>query len=363
MLYKLESLRGVAACLVVLIHSAYNFGVEPILFVSNSYLFVDFFFILSGFLMCYAYEDKIHSGFKFYTYIALRLGRIYPLHIFVLLLWIPYILIRQYLYQTGFGGVEQLDKNNIYTFISNIFLVQSLGLHNSLSWNFPSWSISTEFFAYICFFILTVTLDKAKKIYVPLIIIAGCYVFLQQLNRSGLDITYDFGSIRCIGAFYIGVLSFRIKQNVRSTNLTISCVNILEIMVLIAIIVGVTMAEQHYGYLYFSLFSFACAILIFSNQKNGVLGQFLSFKLMRNIGMWSYSIYLLHSIILGGITNILEYVFNIDPNIPQGIIAIIINSSVLIITIILSKYSYQLIEKKYRDIIKLKVWKTTHSHN
>jgi peptidoglycan/LPS O-acetylase OafA/YrhL len=315
--------------------------------------------------MSYAYEDKIHSGLKFYTYIALRLGRIYPLHIFVLLLWIPYILIRQYLYQTGFGGVEQLDKNNIYTFISNVFLVQSLGLHNSLSWNFPSWSISTEFFAYVCFYIFTVSIDRAKKVYVPILIVVSCYAFLQQLNRPGLDITYDFGAIRCIGAFYIGVLFFRITQSFASTNLTISNVyiNIIEITVLVAIISGVTLAEQHDGYLYFCLLSFGCAILIFSRAESGLLGQFLTLKLMRKIGLWSYSIYLLHAMILGGISNIFEYIFKIDPNIPQGIVAITINSLVLVLTIILSKYSYQYIEKKYRDIIKLKVQKLAHSYN
>ena len=48
---KLESLRGVAACCVALHHSPFMLGAQPAGFVASSYLFVDFFFILSGFVM------------------------------------------------------------------------------------------------------------------------------------------------------------------------------------------------------------------------------------------------------------------------------------------------------------------------
>ena len=101
---KLESLRGIAACAVILFHSSFNFGSEPISFVKNSYLFVDFFFILSGFVMSYAYKNKIAQGLSFSNYILLRLGRIYPLHLFMLLVFIPYVVIKQYLFNAGYGG-------------------------------------------------------------------------------------------------------------------------------------------------------------------------------------------------------------------------------------------------------------------
>jgi peptidoglycan/LPS O-acetylase OafA/YrhL len=71
--------------------------------------------------------------------------------------------------------------------------------------------------------------------------------------------------------------------------------------------------------------------------------------------MWSYSIYLLHAIVLGGISNVIEYIFKISPNEPQGLLSIAINITVLLITIVLSKYSYENIETRYRDKIKLKL--------
>ena len=103
--------------------------------------------------MTHAYAKKISSGLSFKSYITLRLGRIYPLHLFMLVVWLPYILITQYLYSSGFGGSDQFETSNLSSFISNLFLVHSMGVHAHLSWNYPSWSISTEFFAYIAYYI------------------------------------------------------------------------------------------------------------------------------------------------------------------------------------------------------------------
>ncbi|WP_417547980.1 acyltransferase family protein, partial [Marinobacter segnicrescens] len=128
MFTRLESLRGLAAIMVVLYHSPFRFGETSAPIITNSYLFVDFFFVLSGFVMAYAYGDKIRGGMGFGEYVTLRLGRLYPLHLFTLMLWVPYILIKQYLYETGFGGTSQLDENNPTTFITNLFLIHGLGV-------------------------------------------------------------------------------------------------------------------------------------------------------------------------------------------------------------------------------------------
>ena len=109
MFTRLESLRGLAAIMVVLYHSPFRFAESSAPIVTNSYLFVDLFFVLSGFVMAYAYGDKIRGGMGFGEYVALRLGRLYPLHLFTLMLWVPYVLVNQYLYDTGFGRPSPLD--------------------------------------------------------------------------------------------------------------------------------------------------------------------------------------------------------------------------------------------------------------
>src|SRR5258706_11602066 len=80
----LDSWRGLAACLVALFHlDAYShlYGVP---FLRNSWLFVDFFFVLSGFVIAANYQQRLLDGFGVGRFLLLRLGRLYPLHLAML---------------------------------------------------------------------------------------------------------------------------------------------------------------------------------------------------------------------------------------------------------------------------------------
>ncbi|WP_454616650.1 hypothetical protein [Bradyrhizobium cenepequi] len=58
-------------------------------FTRKAYLFVDFFFVLTGFVIASNYRSRLADGFSAGRFLVLRLGRIYPLHIVTLLLFIP----------------------------------------------------------------------------------------------------------------------------------------------------------------------------------------------------------------------------------------------------------------------------------
>jgi peptidoglycan/LPS O-acetylase OafA/YrhL len=74
----LDALRGVAAFAVLLYHLQDSgvFHVAP-----RGYLAVDFFFLLSGFVVAKAYEDKLLKGWSTREFFQVRLRRIYPLHV------------------------------------------------------------------------------------------------------------------------------------------------------------------------------------------------------------------------------------------------------------------------------------------
>jgi len=348
---KIESLRGVAACLVILFHSPFNYGMQPLTFITNSYLFVDFFFILSGFVMSFAYKRKIGNGLTFQYYILLRLARVYPLHIFMLIAWIPYVLVKQYLYTSGIGGSDPSETANIYSFISNFLLIHSMGLHNYLSWNNPSWSISSEFFAYIIFFIATRTIDRKNYLFTPLVISIACYAMLFNLDYKNFDFTYDYGFLRCIASFYLGVFIYRLRK----LEIKINLIPILEVLSVTSLIVAVIYSDLGNVAIIITMISFSATILVFTSSENGYLGKILESHIMRSIGLWSYSIYMIHALIVAGISNFFEYVLEIDLNNSLGLMAILINGSLVLLTILISKYSYLYIEKRFRDLAKQKI--------
>lgn len=353
MFTRLESLRGLAAIMVVLYHSPFRFDETSVAIVSNSYLFVDLFFVLSGFVMAYAYGEKIRGGMGFAEYVALRLGRLYPIHLFTLLLWLPYVLIKQHLYETGFGGTDQLDENNLYTFLTNLFLIHGLGVNDSLSWNQPSWSISTEFFAYVVFFLTTVTVDRGRRLWLPLTLSVGLYALIFLVIRPDeLELTYDFGLIRCLAAFYLGVFVFRLRRFGTPDSLSPNSLTVLELAAFALVLASVSGADGGYPLIIAAIISFAVVVFVFAAKGGGLVSRVLDLNLIRQIGVWSFSIYMMHRLVQFGVSNVFEFVLGIDPKAPTGWVSVAFNTVMLILIIALSRCTYEWVEKPCRDWVK-----------
>ena len=79
----LNGLRGVAAIAVVNMHMSAYFGIVHSANVAPA---VDFFFVLSGFVISYAYEGKLASGLFWNRFFVARIIRLYPLYLIGLIL-------------------------------------------------------------------------------------------------------------------------------------------------------------------------------------------------------------------------------------------------------------------------------------
>ena len=84
----LDSWRGVAALLVALFHLNLYSAIYTLDFVRNAYLFVDFFFVLSGFVISYSYGDRLKTFDELGEFAIRRFGRLWPLHAVVLLAFV-----------------------------------------------------------------------------------------------------------------------------------------------------------------------------------------------------------------------------------------------------------------------------------
>jgi peptidoglycan/LPS O-acetylase OafA/YrhL len=131
-LLALDALRGAAALIVAIGHGQLIHG-------EDFTLCVLFFFILSGYVLAYAYGDAIASGkMGTYEFLVVRFARLYPLHILtaaiVGAMWTSAVLFR---------GHHPPDFT-ILGVIETVTLTQSL-FSGGWSLNLPSWSIGAEF--------------------------------------------------------------------------------------------------------------------------------------------------------------------------------------------------------------------------
>jgi peptidoglycan/LPS O-acetylase OafA/YrhL len=114
---SLTPLRGVAALWVVLYHycgtAQYlpNLDITPYsYFISKGYLGVDLFFMLSGFVMAHVYHDAFSEsiGRHYRGFLVARIARLYPLHIFNLLLFVATAAASQLMSSLLTGSVESM---------------------------------------------------------------------------------------------------------------------------------------------------------------------------------------------------------------------------------------------------------------
>ncbi len=343
LLYKLESLRGIAAVMVLIHHSALSVFDKELLFVKSAWMFVDFFFVLSGFVMSLAYKTKIQNGLSFKEYFLARFFRLFPLHIFVMFMFLPLIGAKYYLYNNGFGGTDPSLTENTYTFLTTFFLFNSLGFEGG--WNFASWSISAEFVAYITFFWLLRLIPN--KAFIAFVFSLSIIIFLASYLYFGVftPFTWDFGFLRSVPAFLLGVVLYSVyeKLPVKQNH------NLKELLAVLFLIFSVSMTTINSWFAYSAVLSFLYAVYVFSSDGDGFFGRLLNMKVPKLLGKYSYSIYMTHMFFIIILEDFIEHVLGVQLKSVDGLVAILVNLSLLIGVIIYSHYTYHYIEKPGRD--------------
>ena len=150
----LDSWRGICALLVALLHFEANTHLRGFSFFQNSFLFVDFFFVLSGFVIAANYQQRLAQGFGLGRFMLLRFGRLYPLYGAMLLAFIGFEVLQVMVPSLGAMGESapfSAPRQSMDTIFASVFLLQSFGLYDFLTWNTPGWSIATEFWTYLLF--------------------------------------------------------------------------------------------------------------------------------------------------------------------------------------------------------------------
>ncbi len=199
---SLDGLRFIAAMGVVAHHYA-GLGGAPIaetLFAKN-YLFVDFFFAISGFVIFHNYVGRVSTWSAYGDFLKNRLARIYPLHLFTCLV---YVALAFTLWR------DRIDRSFVDSsaLLPNLLLVHAWGTTQATSFNYPSWSISAEWLAYLSFPAVGWLIARGgarAAVLVAILLIDG----LDLASAGGIiepwtTLTYHFGALRAAPTFLLG---------------------------------------------------------------------------------------------------------------------------------------------------------------
>ncbi|PDT03620.1 acyltransferase [Rhizobium chutanense] len=280
----LEALRGIAAIMVMFLHTSGTLGPVPR---NISYLAVDLFFLLSGVVLANSYEKRLATGeISPAKFVVQRIIRLYPLY----LLSLPVGLLNHALQ----FGLDYLTLTDLL--VRAILFIPSPNVDGAFPLNGPSWSLFFELWAGTLFSTLLIRLSW--RILLAITMGAAGFTLYGALFVGNLDIGHQagyfrFGFSRVLVSFALGICLYRFYE-VRKPNVAVSG-NIIGLL-LCACLIFITNipARTFFGFPYFDfllcLVVFPAIVWLAMSTRQAGLVELV----FRWLGRLSYPIYILH---------------------------------------------------------------------
>lgn len=208
----LDGLRGIAALAVVVFHFMEWVYTDPSKnFIGHGFLAVDFFFCLSGFVIGYAYDDRI-AKMGVFNFLISRIIRLHPLVVAGSILGLLAFLL------DPFGGHPELYSTGkvILTFFCSLFMIPLPVIadrgFNLFSFNAPAWSLFWEYVANIVYGFVLYRVGRVYLLALTILsAVAICFVAYRSGNLLGgwSGPTFWDGSVRISYSFLAGLLIYR----------------------------------------------------------------------------------------------------------------------------------------------------------
>jgi peptidoglycan/LPS O-acetylase OafA/YrhL len=294
-LASLTPLRGIAALWVVFYHLGWESFPQQTdaftLLLRKGYLAVDFFFLLSGFVLSHVYwrefSDHVEPR-KYIKFLNARVARLYPLHLTALCLFVVMALMFWFAHAPG-QTLALWGNRSLTAFFANLAMLQGL-YAAQLSWDYPTWSISLEFLAYLGLpLVLAFVVNAPREAKILAAAALGAVLLVLAATHGG-SLNHWLGPaamVRCLPEFLLGVLIYDVWRRTPQID------NGLAILVAA---VGIVLAME-FGLpdpLAVALFALIIPLSVWTEGRAAAVMNWRGFVWLGEI---SYALYLVHALV------------------------------------------------------------------
>jgi peptidoglycan/LPS O-acetylase OafA/YrhL len=272
---ELDALRFLFASVVMLGHLTFNGSWGLYDYIPQWELSVDFFFVLSGFVLTHSLQERPQSYREF---AISRFARLLPLHWFSLLLLTAGLV--------WFGRAQHLTVGG---FFWNFFLLHTIVFEEG-NFNWPSWSIAVEFWLNVSFFYFV----AARRMFGLALLIFVASLALYVLTRNGIVWWLQNSITRGALCLTLGFFCYELYGSRSFAELRIGrCVQNIGVACIAACLLFVFLTPYSITSYFFGIALMPLLILLIAGRDNDFARVFRH-KPLPYLGSLSFSIYLLH---------------------------------------------------------------------
>lgn len=297
-LLHIDLLRFISSTAIVYHHS-HEFLISKSIRASATFtrtgglaLFVDLFFIVSGFVIAYFYGAKICNSGEYILFIKRRIGRLVPLHLLTL-----FIVICFY----GILSLTQFSINNqpstkILCIVNTALLLHCIiPCGNEIYFNGQSWSVSAEMVMYLFFPLFNIISNWRRWMPLAFSLMLIFSIFLQSSNSNVIYLNWEkqHAIIRAVPSFLFGIGLF----NYRTTIAKLPRADFLFFIFMTAMIVAMIKDAPTLLTLIFIYLTVTSAIAADAQSVSPIV------KKLAPLGQLTYSIYMWHGVLIMVIMN------------------------------------------------------------
>ncbi len=295
-------MRFFAAFVILFLHAAQFLSLDIIFYMRSwAPLAVDFFFVLSGFILTYTYHDQWKSKrFDYRGFLIKRLARIYPVY-FLTLICVVVILFIISMRSTFNADYTIIDVG----VLPHLFMVQAWLGTSPTDYNIVSWSVSAEFFAYLLFVRFLMVLKEDTPVFnfiLSLFVFYMTYFGAQYFVGRPSVRMIELSIIRIVPEFALGVSTYFLFSRYQVTSYLgrhiIFCYTALCVSVILQL--GNLFAVPLFCYLVF----------LYADKSRRNEPTFLDLPILQYLGRVSYSLYMVHYIVWLFIVCLLVFIFD-----------------------------------------------------
>lgn len=304
-------MRGLCALLVCLFHfkAAGPLAASPL--VRGGWLCVDFFFVLSGFVIAAGWGGRLERPADLPRFLALRLARVWPLHMVMLLLYLAVELAGAALAGAGIMHRPLFGPGHgPGDWLASALLLGCFGLTDGPAWNVPAWSIAAEYWSWLLFGLAWVWGGRERPWLIVLLALLAWAAML--VDGGGLNRTWDGGLPRALCGFFAGVVVHNLPRWRPPSAMIATAAEALALALAVLMILWAPLGPANLV----APLLFALAVHVLASDA-GRIGRWLCRPALQRLGLISSAIYLVHAFVQARLGDVLDLLPRLWPGAPH----------------------------------------------